>query len=79
LKCHCKDLQTALVEAHSDTKKRVANLEAKVKSAQAHDEKHLRFQGWSYPKAFGTVRAVCGQCSDYWWLVLAAAHRGAFG
>jgi hypothetical protein len=42
LKCHCKDLQTALVEAHSDTKKRVANLEAKVKSAQAHDEKHLR-------------------------------------
>jgi hypothetical protein len=30
LKCHCEDLQAALVEARSDAKKRVADLEAKV-------------------------------------------------
>jgi hypothetical protein len=42
LKCHCEDLQVALVETCSNTKKRVADLEAKVKSAEAHDEKHLR-------------------------------------
>jgi hypothetical protein len=42
LKCHCEDLQVALVETCSDTKKRVADLEAKVKSTEAHDEKHLR-------------------------------------
>jgi hypothetical protein len=42
LKCHCKDLQAALAEAHSDTKKRVVDLEAKVKFAEAHSEKRLR-------------------------------------
>jgi hypothetical protein len=42
LKSHCEDLQATLVEAHSDAKKRVADLEVKVKSTGAQDEKHLR-------------------------------------
>jgi hypothetical protein len=42
LKCRCEDLQATLVEAHSDTKKRVVDLEAKVKSVEDHGEKHLR-------------------------------------
>jgi hypothetical protein len=41
LKCRYEDLQVALVEARSDAKKRVADLEAKVKSVEAHGEKHL--------------------------------------
>jgi hypothetical protein len=42
LKCRCKDLQAALVEACSDAKKRVADLKAKVKTVKAHGEKCLR-------------------------------------
>jgi hypothetical protein len=42
LKCRCEDLQAALAEAHSDIKKRVVDLEAKVKSKEALDEKRLR-------------------------------------
>jgi hypothetical protein len=42
LKSHCEDLQATLVEAHSDAKKRLADLEVKVKSTGAQSEKHLR-------------------------------------
>jgi hypothetical protein len=42
LKCHCEDLHADLVEAHSDTKKRVADLEVKVKIANAYGKKRLR-------------------------------------
>jgi hypothetical protein len=46
LKCRCEDQQAALTKAHFDAKKRVADLEAKVKSAEAHGERRLRdFKG----------------------------------
>jgi hypothetical protein len=34
--CHCEDLQVELAEVHSDAKKQIADLEARVKSAEAH-------------------------------------------
>jgi hypothetical protein len=42
LKCCCEDLQAALASVVSEAKKRVDDLEAKVKTMKAHDEKHLR-------------------------------------
>jgi hypothetical protein len=42
LKCHCEELQVALAEARSNAKKRVVDLEVKVKTVKAHDEKRLR-------------------------------------
>jgi hemerythrin-like domain-containing protein len=42
LKCCCEDLQAALVKVCSDAKKRVSDLEAKVETAKAHGEEHLR-------------------------------------
>jgi LPS O-antigen subunit length determinant protein (WzzB/FepE family) len=36
LKIRCESLQAELVQARSDAKKRVSNLEAKVKFAEAH-------------------------------------------
>jgi SMC interacting uncharacterized protein involved in chromosome segregation len=50
----CEELEKKLTEVHSDSKKRIADLEAKVKSAEARSvdvattgEKRLRdFEGW---------------------------------
>jgi hypothetical protein len=50
---HCEDLKAELAEVHSNAEKRTANLEARVKSAEAHNidvaaagEKRLRdFEG----------------------------------
>jgi hypothetical protein len=48
-RCRCEDLRVELVEVRCDAKKRIADLEAKVKFAEANsidvpdaDEKHLK-------------------------------------
>jgi hemerythrin-like domain-containing protein len=72
LKCRCEDLQATLVEAHSDTKKRVVDLEAKVKSVEDHGEKHLRdFKDGLVRKLkelrglyVGNVQTIGGLCSQ---------------
>jgi hypothetical protein len=78
LKSRCEGLQAELAEVHSDAEKRVAILEAKVRSVEAHNivvasasEKRLReFEGGLVRKLeelhglySGNVRIISGLCS----------------
>jgi hypothetical protein len=71
LKCHCEDLQAALVEARSDAKKRVADLEAKVKTT-AHGERRLKYFEDGLVRKLeelhglysGNVQTIGGLCSQ---------------
>jgi hypothetical protein len=54
---HCESLQAEVVQICSNADKRIANLEAKVKSAKAHSIE--RFQKWTCSKVRGIEQNVC--------------------